>query len=773
MDCIVSRYIRLSIQSGVRRQSLHTERSNTRSNMRSVSKTAGGASALSQPLSPKSISSSTTKMYNISQNQLNVRNEARSQLKKAVFQMEAWKMIRTAVKSPQQRTSVSPIQMNRSPFSHRDPIPRGTPLNNFGASPSPLNSALKLLKSRKSLERNPIVTTNKSSFTTHKTLLSPRASPTRPINFNVTPSIGLGTARILQEKSLKLYESLKSPRRSSGIKLKDDRIDINAYKSVEVSASRIPVNLTIKLDSPIGEDDQSDIVRINDDEGGSNRSSSHISKQSSPHSQSTINKSLNAYLSAMSPSPSRLKSQKLALGYSSITASKIKNQTQNYNTSRPYTGAQTGPYTIEAALRDIVQPTKRLQSYIFINRYFSPEALSTRGDFPSRDIFHRVVRILLDSLGDNSQISQLSSEALLNIIRNFHLILEPQLTKFFSKILELTNKKESLEQMNQRENLTTLILATYSPVLLLKQLILAMDKARFLKDTTYMINSYELISSIIQNVQKNQDQQQSTSSSDTPPITFDQLLESSGLIYFIAESIVLSKPWEKDMRQAAQLQQAKSTLFRLSKTLLELLHCVCTQSAFTRTVQQLPHSVLNQAIQVIELTDTDDVDPELFGLLHSVSLDAEPTPTLTYHSSRRQSNGPPGLNFPLQSSRSPMNLESPPPSHRSSTAQASLPPQQSTQLFSAPQSPISSGKQRFDLQIGVNTSILSGGTINTQNQSIDVSGLHSAESQVRTAVTLKLAAMRQRMGEEKFKLVTQGKLTQQQREMIEQIMMGK
>lgn len=54
---------------------------------------------------------------------------------------------------------------------------------------------------------------------------------------------------------MKLYESLKSPRRHSGIKLRDERFDINAYKSVELSSSRIPVNLTIKLDGPIGEDD--------------------------------------------------------------------------------------------------------------------------------------------------------------------------------------------------------------------------------------------------------------------------------------------------------------------------------------------------------------------------------------------------------------------------------------------------------------------------------------------------------------------------------------
>lgn len=39
-------------------------------------------------------------------------------------------------------------------------------------------------------------------------------------------------------------------------------------------------------------------------------------------------------------------------------------------------------------------------------------------------------------------------------------------------------------------------------------------------------------------------------------------------------------------------------------------------------------------IQVIELTDPDDIDPELFALMHSVSLEAEPTPCVTYHTSK-------------------------------------------------------------------------------------------------------------------------------------------
>ena len=48
--------------------------------------------------------------------------------------------------------------------------------------------------------------------------------------------------------------------------------------------------------------------------------------------------------------------------------------------------------------------------------------------------------------------------------------------------------------------------------------------------------------------------------------------------------------------------------------------------------------MLNQMIMVIELYDADDIDPDLYGILYSVQLEAEPTPSLTYHTSRRTSN---------------------------------------------------------------------------------------------------------------------------------------
>ena len=71
-------------------------------------------------------------------------------------------------------------------------------------------------------------------------------------------------------------------------------------------------------------------------------------------------------------------------------------------------------------------------------------------------------------------------------------------------------------------------------------------------------------------------------------------------------------------------------------------------------------------IQVIELSDPEDIDPELFGLLQSVSLESEPTPSMTYHSTQIKTS----LGLNLAQVRSPnfsQNLDSPPPSNREPT----------------------------------------------------------------------------------------------------------
>jgi|LauGreDrversion4_2_1035121.scaffolds.fasta_scaffold351563_1 hypothetical protein len=52
-------------------------------------------------------------------------------------------------------------------------------------------------------------------------------------------------------------------------------------------------------------------------------------------------------------------------------------------------------YTIEQALTDIQVPSRKKQAFIFINRYFSPEALAKRGEFPSKDLFVKVVRLII------------------------------------------------------------------------------------------------------------------------------------------------------------------------------------------------------------------------------------------------------------------------------------------------------------------------------------------------------------------------------------------
>jgi hypothetical protein len=74
---------------------------------------------------------------------------------------------------------------------------------------------------------------------------------------------------------------------------------------------------------------------------------------------------------------------------------------------------------------------------------------------------------------------------------------------------------------------------------------------------------------------------------------------------------------------------------------LELLYCVSSQSAFIQSLEQhVSEPRLSQLIQVIELQTSSsqpesEVDPELYSLLQSVSLENEPQPALTYHSSSK------------------------------------------------------------------------------------------------------------------------------------------
>ena len=185
------------------------------------------------------------------------------------------------------------------------------------------------------------------------------------------------------------------------------------------------------------------------------------------------------------------------------------------------------------------------------------------------------------------------------------------------------------------------------------------------------------------------------------------MLETSGLIYFIAECLVQARP-------GPQSSHARRTLYGLSKTLLELLHCLCTQSGFARCLGQLSQQLVSQIVLVVELYDAEDIDPELLSLLQSLCLEAEPTPSLTYHTSRRTSNqGVPG------------QLETPPASQRS---------QQATRHINLS-------------KLSANTSLTSG--------------------EVRTAVVQRLAAMKARMGEEQFKKAAHGRLTREQQDMVE------
>jgi hypothetical protein len=82
-------------------------------------------------------------------------------------------------------------------------------------------------------------------------------------------------------------------------------------------------------------------------------------------------------------------------------------------------------YSLESALKDIPIPSKRLQGFMFINRYLSPEVLKMRGEFPSRDVFSKVIAAVLNALGDtNPPVTRLAFETLTGLISNFHILLE-------------------------------------------------------------------------------------------------------------------------------------------------------------------------------------------------------------------------------------------------------------------------------------------------------------------------------------------------------------
>ena len=105
--------------------------------------------------------------------------------------------------------------------------------------PSPLNSALKNLKNKKSMERPNTSQISKKTMS----ILSPRASPSRPATFCKSPTETIESKQ-LKEKSIKVYESLK-------------------YK--QSNDLKLPINLTIKLDNPPIDDSGCDLVKINDD----------------------------------------------------------------------------------------------------------------------------------------------------------------------------------------------------------------------------------------------------------------------------------------------------------------------------------------------------------------------------------------------------------------------------------------------------------------------------------------------------------------------------
>jgi hypothetical protein len=152
---------------------------------------------------------------------------------------------------------------------------------------------------------------------------------------------------------MRVYESLRTPVLSERAEL----AALSGVKSAEFNNSssvvRNPINISIKIESSQkNHEDESDIVKINNDDGISQGSSSHISRHSSPHSVSTNNKTLHQYLASMSPSPSRLKLKT----QSSVTSTMIAGSSTSKKTTPVSSNILTPRtpivQTIDQALKD-------------------------------------------------------------------------------------------------------------------------------------------------------------------------------------------------------------------------------------------------------------------------------------------------------------------------------------------------------------------------------------------------------------------------------------
>ena len=152
---------------------------------------------------------------------------------------------------------------------------------------------------------------------------------------------------------MRVYESLRNP-------ILSDRAEvtvISGIKSLEFnnnsSIVRNPINISIKIDTnQKNHDDESDVVKINNEDAISQGSSSHISRHSSPQSVSTNNKTLHQYLASMSPSPSRLKLKTQSSVTSTMVAGSSTSKKTTPASSNILTPRTPIVQTIDQALKD-------------------------------------------------------------------------------------------------------------------------------------------------------------------------------------------------------------------------------------------------------------------------------------------------------------------------------------------------------------------------------------------------------------------------------------
>lgn len=78
--------------------------------------------------------------------------------------------------------------------------------------------------------------------------------------------------------------------------------------------------------------------------------------------------------------------------------------TPPFNRSRMSVPQSPVAYSLEQALKDSNQPLSKLrqQAFMYLSKYLTHDAIRKRGDFPSKEVFQHIFKVLTDALSDSN-----------------------------------------------------------------------------------------------------------------------------------------------------------------------------------------------------------------------------------------------------------------------------------------------------------------------------------------------------------------------------------